>query len=231
MLLRLANAVHGGLDKVLGQSGAEAVLSHMKMTNNLPDPAEFHKKLLALFGAQGTLSLERAIVKDLAIRLKWSLALLKMEDSFDFSATMRARREGSEGMTTRKGQRRRLAVQLEPKRWTAGSGAEDLIETRIASVLGLKQFMQGPIRTLLIKGLAGTGKTTVALEILKAAGKGNGAYISSRVPKELLETHIPAMKETLQNQEFLDIRLEDATSVLDFRDAADGAQEGQDHRL
>ena len=76
--------------------------------------------------------------------------------------------------------------------------------------------MEGPIRTLLIKGLAGTGKTTVALEILKAAGKGKGAYVSSRVPKELLETHIPAMKETLHDQEFLDIRLEDASSVLDL---------------
>ena len=99
---------------------------------------------------------------------------------------------------------------------TPSSGPSDLAETRIATVLGLKQFMQGPIRTLLIKGLAGTGKTTVALEILKAAGEGKGAYISSRVPKELLETHIPAMKETIDNQEFLDIRLEDATSVLDF---------------
>ena len=107
-------------------------------------------------------------------------------------------------------------LQLEHQKGTAGSGAEDLIETRIASVLGLKQFMQGPIRALLIKGLAGTGKTTVALEILKAAGKGKGAYVSSRVPKELLETHIPARKETLHNQEFLDIRLEDASSVLDL---------------
>jgi len=97
-----------------------------------------------------------------------------------------------------------------------GSGPSDLAETRIATVLGLKQFMQGPINTLLIKGLAGTGKTTVALEILKASGKGKGAFISSRVPKGLLETHIPAMKETIENQDFLDIRLEDATSVLDF---------------
>ncbi|MGA2665076.1 MAG: hypothetical protein ABSF83_09045 [Nitrososphaerales archaeon] len=87
-------SVHGGLDKVLGQSGADAVLMHLKMTDNLPDPAEFHKKLLALFGAQGTLSLERAIVKDLAMRLRWSLAVLKIEDSFDFSATMRALERG-----------------------------------------------------------------------------------------------------------------------------------------
>ena len=88
------SAVHGGLDKILGQSGADAVLMHMKMTNNLPDPAEFHRKLLALFGPQGALSLERAIVKDLAIRLRWSLTVLKMEDSFDFSATMRAIEQG-----------------------------------------------------------------------------------------------------------------------------------------
>jgi hypothetical protein len=67
----------------------------MKMTNDLPDPAEFHRKLLTLFGAQGTLSLERAIVKDLATRLSWSLSLLKMEDSFDFSATMRAIENGA----------------------------------------------------------------------------------------------------------------------------------------
>jgi hypothetical protein len=119
-------------------------------------------------------------------------------------------------LTTRKEQTQVPPVQLDSPTWSAGSGAEDLIETRIASVLGLKQFMQGPIRTLLIKGLAGTGKTTVALEILKAAGKGKGAYVSSRVPLDLLETHIPAMKETLHNQEFLDIRLEDASSVLDL---------------
>ena len=83
-------AVHTGLDKVLGRSGTEAVLVRMKMTDNLPDAAEFHAKLLALFGPQGTLSLERAIVKDLAVRLRSSLALLNIEGSFDFSATMRA---------------------------------------------------------------------------------------------------------------------------------------------
>src|SRR4029077_12996210 len=92
------------------------------------------------------------------------------------------------------------------------SATSELAEARIPTLIGLKQLMNGPIRTLLIKGLAGTGKTTVALEILKAAGKGKGAYISSRVPQALLETHIPAMKQTLQDQQFLDVRLEDATS-------------------
>ena len=81
-------AVHGGLDKVLGQSGTAAVLFHMKMARGLPAPGEFHKRLLSLFGQQGTLSLERAIVKDLATRLKWSLDLMSIEGTFDFDATM-----------------------------------------------------------------------------------------------------------------------------------------------
>jgi len=119
-------------------------------------------------------------------------------------------------MTTRKGLGMKPLTQGDRQTETSDSGRSDLAETRIATVLGLKQFMQGPINTLLIKGLAGTGKTIVALEILKAAGQGKGAYISSRVPKELLETHISAMKETLENQQFLDIRLENMTSVLDF---------------
>jgi len=89
-----ANAVHGGLDKVLGQSGAAAVLTHMKMTNRLPDPAEFHKKLLALFGEKAAISLERAIVKDLVRRLKWALELLSVEGQFDFSATMHKIQKG-----------------------------------------------------------------------------------------------------------------------------------------
>jgi hypothetical protein len=84
-----ANAVRGGLDKVLGQSGAAAVLSHMKMTPSaFPDPAEFHEKLLVLFGQQATLSLERAILKDIVKRLKWALELLSVDGPFDFSATM-----------------------------------------------------------------------------------------------------------------------------------------------
>jgi hypothetical protein len=82
---------------VLGQSGTAAVLFHMKMTNNLPDPAEFHKRLLALFGAQATISLERAIVKDLVVRLKWALDLLSIEGTFDFNATMLKIQKGVKG--------------------------------------------------------------------------------------------------------------------------------------
>jgi GvpD gas vesicle protein, P-loop domain len=119
-------------------------------------------------------------------------------------------------MTPTKRKMKKPLVREAPPAELRGTGPSDLAETRIATVLGLKQFISAPIGTLLIKGLAGTGKTTVALEILKAAGEGKGAYLSSRVPKELLETHIPAMKKTIENQDFLDIRLEDMTSVLDL---------------
>jgi hypothetical protein len=88
-------AVHGGLDKVLGQSGTAAVLFHLRTAHGLPNPREFHNRLLALFGPQGTVSLERAIVKDLALRLKWSLDLLDIEGVFDFDATMRVVEKGA----------------------------------------------------------------------------------------------------------------------------------------
>ncbi|MDA4131812.1 MAG: hypothetical protein OK454_01625 [Thaumarchaeota archaeon] len=61
----------------------------------MPDATEFHRKLLALFGPQGTLSLERAIVKDLAIRIGSTAALMEMEEGLSFSATMRAMEKGA----------------------------------------------------------------------------------------------------------------------------------------
>ena len=84
------DAVHGGLNKIIGESGTASVLFHMKMVDDFPDPVEFDRKLAAIFGARGALSLERAIVKDLALRLKWSLDLMKIEGTFDFNATIAA---------------------------------------------------------------------------------------------------------------------------------------------
>jgi len=87
-------AVHGGLDKILGESGTASVLFYIKAVDDFPDPAEFDKKLTAIFGPRGAQSLERAIVKDLAMRLKWSLDLMKIEGAFDFKATMVAIENG-----------------------------------------------------------------------------------------------------------------------------------------
>jgi len=84
------DAVHGGLDKILGASGTASVLFCIRMVDDFPDPAEFDRKLAGIFGVRGALSLERAIVKDLALRLKWSLDLIKIEGTFDFDATIAA---------------------------------------------------------------------------------------------------------------------------------------------
>src|SRR3989442_12990379 len=53
----------------------------------------------------------------------------------------------------------------------------------------LVRFIQRNTYSLLIKGFAGTGKTTLALTILKALGsKNNFFYISTRVsPKQLFQ--------------------------------------------
>jgi hypothetical protein len=90
-----AEAVHVGLDKVLGHSGTEAVLSHMEMDNGFPSPGEFHRRLFALFGERGSSSLERAILKNLATSLKWSPGSLGMEGALDFDATIRAAENGT----------------------------------------------------------------------------------------------------------------------------------------
>lgn len=61
-----------------------------------------------------------------------------------------------------------------------------------------KFFSAEPGQTLLIKGLPGTGKTTLALEIMKSlCEKKNGLYISTRVdPKRLYATH-PWIKDII----------------------------------
>jgi hypothetical protein len=88
-------AVHGGLNKILGESGTASILFYLKMVDGFPDPPEFDRKLLGIFGVQGAQSLERAIVKDLAMRLKWSLDLMKIEGTFDFNATIAAIERGA----------------------------------------------------------------------------------------------------------------------------------------
>jgi DNA replication protein DnaC len=52
----------------------------------------------------------------------------------------------------------------------------------LAKLDGLAEFLQTGGNTLLIKGDAGTGKTTLALQLMKSlAGKDGGVYISARV--------------------------------------------------
>ncbi len=55
---------------------------------------------------------------------------------------------------------------------------------------------------LLIKGKAGTGKTTLALEILNNVK--NPIYVSTRITPKLLYTQFPWIKETLSNENIID---------------------------
>ncbi len=90
------------------------------------------------------------------------------------------------------------------------------------------EFLQQPKRVLLIKGAAGTGKTTLALELLRIFGSGgNGVYFSSRVSPEKLYTQFPWLEEIVKPEHILsmsyspeeakveDIRLGDAAYLIE----------------
>jgi len=57
----------------------------------------------------------------------------------------------------------------------------------------LKSLLGSKIRTLLIKGEPGTGKTTLALELL--GGFGSGVYVSSRVSRDMLMEQNPQLRD------------------------------------
>jgi KaiC/GvpD/RAD55 family RecA-like ATPase len=57
----------------------------------------------------------------------------------------------------------------------------------------LKSLLSSKIRTLLIKGEPGAGKTTLALELL--AGFGSGVYVSSRVSQDMLMEQNPQLRD------------------------------------
>ena len=61
--------------------------------------------------------------------------------------------------------------------------------------------------SLLIKGLAGTGKTTLALELIKKMGKeGTGYYVSTRVSSKKLLRQFPWIKDSIPEENILDAR-------------------------
>ncbi|MEM3637529.1 MAG: gas vesicle protein GvpD P-loop domain-containing protein [Conexivisphaerales archaeon] len=82
---------------------------------------------------------------------------------------------------------------------------------------GLQSFLQRRGHTLLIKGLAGTGKTTLALQLLSGLGKGEGVYISSRVSEAKLAKQIPWIKRerAVRDSEFVDVRVDSPAAVLE----------------
>ncbi len=72
----------------------------------------------------------------------------------------------------------------------------------------LRDMISKPfIKTIVIKGAPGAGKTTLSLEIMNAIG--SGIYVSTRVAiRELVEQH-PYMKPMLERGELEDVSFED----------------------
>ncbi|HUX98461.1 MAG TPA: gas vesicle protein GvpD P-loop domain-containing protein [Candidatus Deferrimicrobium sp.] len=69
---------------------------------------------------------------------------------------------------------------------------------------------------LLIKGKAGTGKTTLALEILKIIK--NPLYISTRIIPKFLYKQFPWIKEALAKENIIDATAFDFNSPISFND-------------
>ena len=76
-------------------------------------------------------------------------------------------------------------------RWSVPPGSAPAPEG-FSAFDGLAAFLSRQGNTLLIKGYAGAGKTTLALELLAGFGrKGDGVYVSSRVSQRKLQEELP----------------------------------------
>ena len=88
----------------------------------------------------------------------------------------------------------------------------------------LLEFLEIPGNVLLIQGAPGTGKTSLALEILSAMGDSHRVYASTRVSPIKLRVQFPWIDEVIdsmsgrsskaKSDEFYDLRGSDTDSVL-----------------
>ena len=67
----------------------------------------------------------------------------------------------------------------------------------------LKPLLSTPVKSILIKGEPGTGKTTLALELLRLYGK--GIYVSTRLSKEQSEEHHPELNDLFQRGDAMEV--------------------------
>jgi len=84
---------------------------------------------------------------------------------------------------------------------------------------GLARFLGVKGNTLLIKGYAGAGKTTLAVQLLQGlSGEEGGLYISSRVSQDKVSRYLPIVGDQMISDKkirFLDIRMGTSSSIID----------------
>ncbi len=102
---------------------------------------------------------------------------------------------------------------------TSAAHAPQASSGRFTALDGLARFLRHEGNTLLIKGYAGAGKTTLAIQLLEElAPKGNGVYVSSRVSREKLQRELPWSgfgTRTQPGTGFSDLRLGSAASFVE----------------
>ena len=98
--------------------------------------------------------------------------------------------------------------------------------TQQTSHVGLESFLDAEIRTILVKGEPGTGKTLLGLELLRRYGR--GVYLSSRVSQEGVFDQYPELKMLFRQgkikvagpkaagAKFQDVRFADAATMVEF---------------
>lgn len=90
--------------------------------------------------------------------------------------------------------------------------------------LDLESFLKPEVRTVLVKGEPGTGKTLLGLELLRRYGR--GVYLSSRVSQEGILDQYPDLKKLFRQgkikvrgpkarAKFHDMRFADAVTMVD----------------
>lgn len=86
----------------------------------------------------------------------------------------------------------------------------------------LKPLLKSQVKSILLKGEPGTGKTTLALELLRIYGK--GIYVSTRLSQEQSKDHHPELNALFDSGEAIEINPQDydlkrgSSSAYSFED-------------
>ncbi len=108
--------------------------------------------------------------------------------------------------------------QLRTEMMTSGEDGDNPIPRKKTFDI-LSSIIRPTVNAILVKGEPGAGKTTFALELLRAYGK--GVYVSTRVSEDQLSDQHPYFKELIDRGEVVDIRSDQqlqVKNVIKFED-------------